>query len=120
MHLRCDHEQEATPGAIDLGPDATLCQGQSLVLNAALPGASYLWSTGATSASISANSTDTYWVQATQGSCAVSDTVEVLVQPMPSVELGADQRYALAPPSYWMRPTLEPRMLGARVKHHPR
>lgn len=82
---------EATPGAIDLGPDATLCQGQSLLLNAALPGATYLWSTGATAPTLNVSASGTYWVQATQGSCAVTDTIAVQVQPMPAVELGADQ-----------------------------
>jgi len=88
---------EATPDAINLGADAVLCQGQSLVLNAALPGATYLWSTGATSASITASSTDTYWVQATQGSCSVSDTIDVLVQPVPIVDLGIDQVICAGP-----------------------
>ena len=79
---------EATPGAIDLGPDITLCQGQSALLNGTLPGATYTWSTGANTPTIDANATGTYWVEALQGICTVSDTVVVTVNPVPSVELG--------------------------------
>jgi len=81
---------EATPDALDLGPDLVLCAGETVVLAAALPGASYLWSTGAVSATITVGATGTYWVQATQGLCSVSDTVHVLVQSMPQVQLPAD------------------------------
>ena len=82
---------EATPDALDLGPDVTLCAGQNVQFTAALPGASYLWSTGSAANSITVGATGTYWVEATQGQCTVSDTVEVLVQPMPSAQLPPDQ-----------------------------
>jgi gliding motility-associated-like protein len=82
---------EATPDALDLGPDLTLCAGQSALLTAALPGASYLWSTGSVANAITVGTTGTYWVQATQGLCSVSDTVEVAVQPVPDAQLPADQ-----------------------------
>lgn len=82
---------EATPDAVDLGPDATLCQGETMQLSAALPGASYQWSTGSIAATITVGSSGLYWVVATQGQCTVSDTVQVTVQPMPQVQLPADQ-----------------------------
>jgi gliding motility-associated-like protein len=81
----------ASPDAVDLGPAASICDGETLVLDATLAGATYLWSTGATTATITVNTTDTYWVTASQGSCSVSDTVEVTVQPSPQVDLGPDQ-----------------------------
>lgn len=81
---------EATPDAIDLGADFTLCQGQSALLDATLPGAAYVWSTGATSSTLTVSTNGTYWVTATQGACSVSDTVIVAVLPVPSVNLGND------------------------------
>ncbi|MBK7946095.1 MAG: hypothetical protein IPJ85_12685 [Flavobacteriales bacterium] len=80
------------PTSIDLGSDVSLCADDQALFAVAVPNSTYLWSTGATVGSISVNSTSTVWVQVTQsGVCVVSDTVDVLVQPMPSVELGADQ-----------------------------
>ena len=76
--------------AVDLGPDITLCAGQSALLDATLPGVSHLWSTGATSPTISVTTPGTYWVRATQGICSVSDTVVVNVLPVPVVNLGVD------------------------------
>lgn len=84
---------EATPDAIDLGADLNLCQGQSVVLDATLPGAAYQWSTGATDPTLTVSTPGTYWVTATQGSCTVSDTVSIAVQPVPTVNLGNDQTF---------------------------
>lgn len=81
---------EATPDAIDLGPDLAICDGQQVVLDAMLPGAIYSWSTGATSGSITVGTSGIYWVEATQGNCTVSDTLTVLVNPSPTVDLGPD------------------------------
>ncbi|QQR86666.1 MAG: gliding motility-associated C-terminal domain-containing protein [Flavobacteriales bacterium] len=80
----------ATPGSIDLGNDTSFCAGSSVVLDATLPGSTYLWSTGATSATITANTMGTYWVQATQGNCAVGDTINITVNANPSVQLPSD------------------------------
>lgn len=51
--------------SINLGNDTTLCQNQSLILNTGLGNAyQYLWSTGATTASITVTQPGTYWVKA--------------------------------------------------------
>jgi gliding motility-associated-like protein len=80
----------ASPNAVALGPDQVLCQGASAVLDATLPGSTYLWNTGATTATITVGSTGTYAVQVLQGACSVSDTVEITVLPVPVVDLGND------------------------------
>ena len=77
--------------AVNLGPDATLCQGEQLVLDATIAGATYLWSTGATTPTISVNSTGTYSVEVFQGSCSVTDAIQVQVNPVPVFDLGNDQ-----------------------------
>ncbi len=76
--------------AVDLGPDVSLCQGESLLLDATLPGATYLWNTGAITPTITAVNTGTYWVTVTQGPCDASDTVQVTILPVPQVDLGPD------------------------------
>jgi hypothetical protein len=72
------------PGA--LGSNVTICQGQSLVLDAgAGTGYSYLWNTGATSQTISVNTSGNFTVLVTtpQG-CTSQDEVAVYVSPPPS------------------------------------
>jgi hypothetical protein len=81
----------ATPGAVNLGPDATLCQGEQVVLDATIAGATYLWSTGATTPTISVGTTGTYSVEVFQGSCSVTDAILVQVNPVPVFDLGNDQ-----------------------------
>jgi len=64
---------------IEIQGDTVLCFGDSVVLTSS-PAGAYLWSTGATTASISASESGTYFVQ-TQGLCAqfVSEPVHVTV-----------------------------------------
>ncbi len=80
----------ASPDAIDLGNDVILCEGEQIVLDATLPGATYLWNNGTTTATITVSVSGTYWVEVLQGNCSTSDTIEVNVQPVPAIDLGAD------------------------------
>ncbi len=75
-----------------LGADTLFCQGSNYTLDATFTGGSYLWSTGATSATITVNTTDNYWVRITDGNgCTGWDTVAVTVIPPPDVDLGPDR-----------------------------
>ncbi len=80
----------AAPVPVFLGNDTTLCAGATLTLNTAVPGASYLWSTGATTPSIAVSTAGAYSVSVTQGSCAVADAINVGTVAPPSVFLGND------------------------------
>ncbi len=69
----------ANPNAPDLGPDQAFCWGQSSVLD---PGStnvtSYQWSTGATTPTITVDTTGTYWVYVVDNNgCSGRDTVEI-------------------------------------------
>jgi gliding motility-associated-like protein len=70
---------------VDLGLDSTFCSTVSgYTLDAGNPGLTYIWSTGATSQTISPTAAGTYWVIADNGSCSDTDSVVVqLVQPPP-------------------------------------
>ncbi len=61
--------------AVNLGNDTTVCNGQPITLDATTAGATYLWSTSATTNTISANSSGTYWVQVSAGGCSARDTM---------------------------------------------
>jgi gliding motility-associated-like protein len=75
---------------IDLGPDVSICYGESATLTAT-PANSYHWSTGETTQSItvSPTQTTTYYVTVTQ-LCQGSDSITVFVLPLPTITLSVD------------------------------
>ena len=73
----------------DLGPDRTVCEGDSLLPNVST--AHYLWSTGDTTSSILVNQTGLYWLQATDNAgCEDIDSVLLIAMPLPVFSLGND------------------------------
>lgn len=77
----------------DLGDDVSVCAGVTVPLNATTPGAdAYLWQDGSTTSSLVATTTGTYWVDVTENGCTARDSVEVLLAPQPSVDLGPDEQ----------------------------
>ena len=61
---------------VDLGQDTTLVDGGEIILDAGNPGAVYLWSTGATTQTILADSTGTYYVDVIGvRNCTASDSI---------------------------------------------
>lgn len=70
--------------------DTTICEGETITLQA-IGGASYLWSTGETTATITVSPNDStdYWVSGTSaGGCSSSDTITVNVAPLPTPVIG--------------------------------
>ncbi len=61
----------------DLPADLTLCEEDSLLLDATTPSASYVWNTGATTAAIWAHPPGTFIVEVSIGPCAASDSVTI-------------------------------------------
>lgn len=78
--------------AVDLGNDTTICQGQIVTLDgSAGAGASYLWNTGDTTATITVTTTGTYGLVVTDsGGCTASDSINVTVSGLPQPNLGND------------------------------
>lgn len=76
------------PPTIDLGTDQTICEGESIVLDATTAGADYLWQDNSTGATFTATTTGTYSVEVTVGLCSVSDDIEITVEPLPQIDLG--------------------------------
>lgn len=76
---------------INLAPTVSFCQGNSISLNAFNANATYLWSTGARTPSITVSVAGTYWVKVTNACGYSYDTVDVYVDQPVSVSLGADR-----------------------------
>jgi hypothetical protein len=77
--------------SVNLGTDRSLCAPAALEYNAGNPGAEYLWSTGETTQTITANQTDKYWVRVSNECEVVSDTTYLTLNTeLPQVDLGDD------------------------------
>ncbi|MBL7942385.1 MAG: gliding motility-associated C-terminal domain-containing protein [Flavobacteriales bacterium] len=83
---------EITPPDPDLGPDIEGCDGQSELLDPDANADSYLWSTGATTPTLSITESGTYTVELTLGPCVVEDEIDVVMYPIPAFDLGPDIR----------------------------
>jgi len=78
---------------VDLGPDVTLCDGDSYEIIPTVDGidpgeASYLWSTGETTFSITVNTSGNYSVEVSFAGCTETDDINVNFRNLPVVELG--------------------------------
>ena len=64
---------------INLGMDTRLCEGESLLLNATLANATYLWQDGSSNATYSVKQPGTYWVRAyiAEYDITTSDTIVI-------------------------------------------
>ncbi|MBL7745155.1 MAG: gliding motility-associated C-terminal domain-containing protein [Chitinophagaceae bacterium] len=80
-----------TVPVFNLGTDTPVCQGDTLTLNAAIPGAiSYLWNTGATTPTIKTYQAGLYWCEVNNG-CIFRDSIIITaVVSKPVVNLGSD------------------------------
>lgn len=84
-------ELDNTPftASISANGPTTICANETVVLTAST-GSSYLWNTGATTASISVNSSGTYQVTVTDtNGCTATASQIVTVNPLPSVSITA-------------------------------
>ncbi len=73
----------------DIGSDTALCLGDALTLRTSLRG-DYLWSTGASSQNITVTASGNYWLRVDNGACATGDTIAVVFNPPPMLNLGTD------------------------------
>jgi len=86
------HVSYSTSLAVDLGNDTAFCVGNSIILSPVEPtGTTLFWSNGTSGPSITIDSSGTYWVRAIDGGCTGADTMHVVVNPDPKVDLGPDQ-----------------------------
>ena len=76
---------------VDLGIDTAFCNGNSLVLDAQNSGATYLWQNTPTAPyqnqTLTVNTTGTYYVTASFGTCTDTDSINVTVHPIVTTNL---------------------------------
>ncbi len=73
---------------VDLGPDVTQCAG-TVTIDAGTPGATYSWSTGATTQQITVSTSGNYSVVITDANgCTANDNIDITINPLPTVDLG--------------------------------
>lgn len=80
---------------IDIGADTTLCQGQTILLNATTPNASYLWQDNSSNPTFLVSQPGTYIVEASIGGCMTTDSITVAYNLPQSVVLGNDTTLCL-------------------------
>jgi gliding motility-associated-like protein len=71
--------------SVDIGPDQFACD--PVELNATLPGATFLWSTGSTSSQIMVSEPDTVWIKAILGCCSYTDTAIIHLDSPPTAAI---------------------------------
>ncbi|MEM6801214.1 MAG: gliding motility-associated C-terminal domain-containing protein [Bacteroidota bacterium] len=78
------------PPAINLGPDMTLCQGDSLPLTTNLTGFDHLWQDNSTANSFLVLNAGTYFVEVSNACGANADTLVADFTLLPQIDLGND------------------------------
>jgi gliding motility-associated-like protein len=80
---------------VNIGPNDTVCNGGPVLLNATASGASYLWNTSATTATLNALTSGTYWVNVTQNGCTTRDSIILGISTSPLVNITGDDSLCL-------------------------
>ncbi len=74
-----------------LGLDTSTCGSIPIQLGISnIPGANYLWNTGAISNEISSSATGGYWMEIELNGCTIRDTINVLPRNPPVINIGPD------------------------------
>jgi gliding motility-associated-like protein len=66
---------------INLGPDTTLCESESLILNASLPNATYTWQDSSNTATYEVKQPGTYWVRAYVAEYGITSSDTIFISP---------------------------------------
>lgn len=88
---------------VDLGGDQDLCEAESYDITAEITDgdpteATFLWSTGETTQTITVNTSDTYTVDVTIGTCTLIASVDINFNELPLFNLGNDIETCFAEP----------------------
>lgn len=73
--------------ALDLGPDDSVCEGETFTIDAGIPGATYTWSTAETSQSIDVTTSGTYSLDLSLNGCNASDDITITFVPLPIINI---------------------------------
>ncbi len=80
-----------SPAAINLGRDTSICDGQSLLLDASKTGGgTYLWSDSTSGPTLRVTTAGLVWVEVNDGQCTARDSINISVLPALGLNLGRD------------------------------
>jgi len=74
----------------NLGKDTALCKGNTLLLNPGLTGGNFLWQNGSITDKFTVTTGGNYWLSYTKNSCTVRDSIQVIYNDLPTLNLGND------------------------------
>lgn len=84
--------QSSSSVAINIGPDDSICVGNTLTLDAGMPGAAYVWDNYATTQLRTIQNAGTYYVRVTAlDGCMGVDTMKLSLRALPVVDFGPDK-----------------------------
>lgn len=75
---------------VQLGPDTTLCAGDSFVLDASISKGVYTWHNNSTNAQFQVSNPGLYWCEASNVCGTHRDTIDIIHLPQPNVHLDQD------------------------------
>ena len=75
---------------LNLGSDTSFCDSETIILDAEHPGATYTWSTGATSQTLEVLQTGLYELTVSHFCGDLTDAINIEVNPTPVVSFGTD------------------------------
>ena len=75
---------------VDLGLTINACDSDTIVLDAANAGATFIWQNGSTDQTLAVTNSGNYSVTVTQNNCSTTDDVDVIFSPAPFVAFGPD------------------------------
>lgn len=87
-----------TMPTLELGPPDTLCEGEIKVINVFSNNSTYLWQDGKTISIYPVSTSGRYSVSVTNGTCNARDSVDILFDTKPSLNLGPDTSYCFQQP----------------------
>jgi gliding motility-associated-like protein len=80
---------------VSLGNDVTLCEDQTLLLDATNTNATYQWQDNTNTPTYLVTAADNYFVAVTKAGCIAKDTISITYNLKPKFTLGADSRLCL-------------------------
>jgi large repetitive protein len=80
---------------VNLGNDVTLCEGNTLLLDATNTNATYQWQDNTTTPTYLVTAAGNYFVTVTKAGCIIKDTIVIAYNLKPKFTLGADSRLCL-------------------------
>ncbi len=83
------------PPKLNLGQDTTICQNDTILLDAYTENANYFWNDFSTDSVLNVYKSGQYWVMLTDiyTNCRNTDTLNLIVSPLPNFSLGNDTSF---------------------------